>query len=142
MRLVEFANDIDNYDDVIEDEADARGDADLITTLEFLRAQSAGRHLVPRVRVDSLINMINMHNDESAFNNSALMNAFKTNDVVKNLIADIKDDESTGIKYVYLKPIADSTDELEGNDGDKDAVKSEPEKIVSKMADKAISNRS
>jgi len=139
MRLNEFAFD----EDIIEDEADARGDMDLITTLEFLRNQSAGKHLVPRVRVDSLINMINMHSDSETFSNSSLMNAFKTNEVVKNLIADIKEDESTGIKYVYLKPISDEDpDQLDGSTGDVEATKSEPEKIVSNMADKAIANRS
>ena len=139
MRLNEFAFD----EDIIEDEADARGDMDLITTLEFLRSQSAGKHLVPRVRVDSLINMINMHSDSETFSNSSLMNAFKTNEVVKNLIADIKEDESTGIKYVYLKPIGDEDpDQLDGSTGDAEATKTEPEKIVSNMADKAIANRS
>jgi len=93
------------------------------------------------VRVDSLINMINMHNETETFSNSDLMNAFKTNTVVKNLIADIKDDEKTGIKYVYLTPI-DGSDDLEGPSGDAETVKSEPEKIVSGMANKAIANRS
>ena len=137
MRLNEFVYD----EDIIEDEADARGDMDLITTLEFLRNQSAGKHLVPRVRVDSLINMINMHSDSETFSNSGLMNAFKTNEVVKNLIADIKDDETSGIKYVYLKP-TDESDQLDGSPGDAEAVKSEPEKVVSSMANKAIANRS
>jgi len=137
MRLNEFVYD----EDIIEDEADARGDMDLITTLEFLRNQSAGKHLVPRVRVDSLINMINMHSDTETFSNSSLMDAFKTNDAVKNLIADIKDDETSGIKYVYLKPL-NGDDGLEGAPDDADTVKSEPGKIVSKMADKAIANRS
>lgn len=135
MRLREFALD---GNDIIEDEAEARGDTDLITTLQFLKAQSAGKHLVPRVRVDSLINMINMHSDGAGFSNSALMDAFKTNDVVKNLIADIKDDESTGIKYVYLTSDEGSEDEM-GAEGD---TSSEPEKIVGKMANKAIANRS
>jgi hypothetical protein len=137
MRLNEFIYD----EDIIEDEADARGDMDLITTLEFLRSQSAGKHLVPRVRVDSLINMINMHSNTETFSNSSLMDAFKTNDAVKNLIADIKDDETSGIKYVYLKAL-NGDDGLEGAPDDADTVKSEPGKIVSKMADKAIANRS
>lgn len=135
MRLTEFAD-----SDIIEDEAEARGDTDLITTLQFLKAQSAGKHLVPRVRVDSLINMINMHSDGAGFSNSALLDAFKTNDVVKNLIADIKDDESTGIKYVYLT--SDDAAEDEMGTGGQGGVQSEPEKIVGKMATKAIANRS
>ncbi len=132
MRLFEFAP-----EDVIEDEAEARGDGDLITTLEFLRNQSAGKHLVPRVRVDSLINMINMHNDVD-YSNNDLMNAYKTNEVVKNLISDIKEDEKTGIKYVYLKNIDD--EEL-GNVGGEESGE-DSAKIVSGMADKAVANRS
>lgn len=131
MRLFEFA-----IEDVIEDEADARGDADLITTLEFLRNQSAGKHLVPRVRVDSLINMVNMHND-SDYSNNDLMNAYKSNEVIKNLIADIKDDEKTGIKYVYLKPV--DNEDLSGATGEEGEA--DKAGIVSKMADKAVANR-
>lgn len=135
MRLVEFAI----QDDIIEDEAESRGDGNLLTTLEYLRNQSAGKHLVPRVRVDSLINMINMHGDGADYSNNDLMNAYKTNEVVKNLIADIKEDEKTGIKYVYLKPIGgEDMGDVEGGKGNS----SEPEKIVSGMADKAIANRS
>lgn len=135
MRLVEFAIE----DDIIEDEAESRGDGNLLTTLEYLRNQSAGKHLVPRVRVDSLINMINMHGDGADYSNNDLMNAYKTNEVVKNLIADIKEDEKTGIKYVYLKPIGgEDMGDVEGGNGNS----SEPEKIVSGMADKAIANRS
>jgi hypothetical protein len=139
MRLNEFVYD----EDIVEDEAEARGDMDLITTLEFLRNQSAGKHLVPRVRVDSLINMINMHNGNETFSNPSLMNAFKSNEVVKNLIADIKDDESTGIKYVYLQPTeSDDPDQIDGSADGATAVKTEPEKVVSNMANKAIANRS
>lgn len=132
MRLFEFSP-----EDVIEDEAEARGDGDLITTLEFLRNQSAGKHLVPRVRVDSLINMVNMHN-EVDYSNNDLMNAYKTNEVVKNLIADIKEDEKTGIKYVYLQSIdGEDLGDVGGEEGAEDSAK-----IVSGMADKAIANRS
>jgi hypothetical protein len=139
MRLNEFVYD----EDIVEDEAEARGDIDLITTLEFLRNQSAGKHLVPRVRVDSLINMINMHNGNETFSNPSLMNAFKSNEVVKNLIADIKDDESTGIKYVYLQPTeSDDPDQIDGSADGANVVKTEPEKVVSSMANKAIANRS
>jgi hypothetical protein len=87
--------------------------------------------------------MINMHSDSETFSNSGLMNAFKTNEVVKNLIADIKDDENTGIKYVYLQPTdSDDPDQMDGSAGGANAVKTEPEKVVSSMANKAIANRS
>ena len=131
MRLFEFS-----AEDVIEDEAESRGDADLITTLEFLRNQSAGRHLVPRVRVDSLISMVGGQTGGD-YSHNDLMNAYKTNEVVKNLIADIKEDEKSGIKYVYLKGIDD--EELGNVGGDKGGDDSA--KIVSGMADKAVAAR-
>jgi hypothetical protein len=56
MRLNEFST--KEIDEVLEDDADSRGDANLITALEFLRNRSHDRHLVPKVRVDSLINMV------------------------------------------------------------------------------------
>jgi hypothetical protein len=140
MRLFEFSSD---YDDIIEDEADERGDADLLTTLSYLQAQAAGKHLVPRIRVDSLVNMINMHQHDEAvpFTAKSLEDAFKTNDHVKNFIANIKDDEKTGSKYVYLKRIDDGPEDSAG-DGLGGPSAGGPEKIVAKMADKAIANRS
>lgn len=141
MRLFEFTNE---FDDIIEDEADERGDADLLTTLSYLQSQSAGKHLVPRIRVDSLVNMINMHQSDEAvpFTAKSLEDAFKTNDQVKNFIANIKDDEKTGSKYVYLKRIDDGPEGGVGDDGLGGPSAGEPEKIVSKMADKAVANRS
>lgn len=139
MRLNEFAFD----EDIIEDEAEYRGDGDLLTTLYLLISQSAGKHLVPRVRVDSLINMVNMHGDPDSvpFTNKSLEDAFKTNKDVKNLIADIKDDEQTGIKYVYLNRLDEPADG-DGVPTSDEPSQSEPEKIVSGMADKAIAKRS
>ena len=42
MRLNEFSGKL--ADDIIEDEADTRGDANLITALEFLRNRSHDRY--------------------------------------------------------------------------------------------------
>ena len=135
MRLFEFTDDLDG---VIEDEADARGDAALLTTLEVLRNQSAGKHLVPRVQANTLINIVNNQGTDSSYTLKSLLDAYKTNEAVKNLIADIKDDDD-GVKYVYLQPI--DGEEL-GGDLEGSTTSSEPDKIVSKMADKAIANRS
>ena len=136
MRLVEFAPDI------IEDEAESRGDADLLTTLSYLQSQSQGKHLVPRVRVDSLVNMINMHQDDGAvpYTAKSLEDAYKTNSKVKNFIANIKEDEKTGTKYVYLVTNNPEDNMDAGETGSPNA--SGPEKIVSKMASKAAANRS
>lgn len=134
MRLNEFNG--DSYDDIIEDEADSRGDANLITALEFLRGRSQQKHLVPKVRVDSLIQMV-QNTGHKEFNLEALQGAFKTNDTVKGLIKDIKDDVN-GVKYVYLNGFDDSEDEALGSD----AAQSAPEKTVAGMANRALDKRS
>lgn len=137
MRLDEFSDKM--ADDIIEDEADARGDANLITALEFLRNRSHDRHLVPKVRVDSLIEMIK-NTGQQEFNLDSLLGAFKTNETVKNLIKDIKDDKH-GVKYVYLKTFTDD------NSDDSPTLASgsramNPEKTVDAMAQRALKNRS
>lgn len=137
MRIREFTKDFD--DSIIEDEADSRGDANLITALEFLRQRSHDSHLVPKVRVDSLINMIK-GTDQSEFNLDSLLGAFKTNETVKSLIKDIKDDEH-GVKYVYLKTFSDDkvddTPTLASG-----SAAANPEKTVDAMAQRALKNRS
>lgn len=136
MRIREFTKDFD--DSIIEDEADSRGDANLITALEFLRNRSHDSHLVPKVRVDSLINMIK-GTDQTEFNLDSLLGAFKTNETVKNLIKDIKDDEH-GVKYVYLKTFSDdSADDTATLAGGSSAMN--PEKTVDAMAQRALKNR-
>ena len=55
MRLREFTA---SHAAMIEDEADDRGDSNLIAALSFLQNRSANQHLVPKVRVDALINMV------------------------------------------------------------------------------------
>ncbi len=137
MRLQEFNSKL--VDDIIEDEADARGDANLITALEFLRNRSHDKHLVPKVRVDSLIGMVKGTGHEE-FNLDSLLGAFKTNESVKNLIKDIKDDEH-GVKYVYLKTFSDDAiDDAPTLASGSRAMN--PEKTVDAMASRALKNRS
>jgi len=137
MRIREFTKDFD--DSIIEDEADSRGDANLITALEFLRQRSHDSHLVPKVRVDSLINMIK-GTDQSEFNLDSLLGAFKTNETVKSLIKDIKDDEH-GVKYVYLKTFSDDKVDDAPTLASGSAA-ANPEKTVDAMAQRALKNRS
>ena len=139
MRWSEIINESD-MDDMIEDEADTRGDSVLLTTLEELRNRARG-HSVPRVRVDSLVNLVKRLPGGEMFNAEALESARKSNDAVKNLISDIKDDEN-GTKYVYLAPVDDSFGGEETGDASADAAgKTAPEKTVSSMANRALGNR-
>ena len=128
----------DYIDDMLEDEADGRGDANLLTTLEFLRNRAHDTHIQPRIRVDSLINLVQSSGEEQ-FNLENLLAAYKDNPDVKNLIKDIKDD-ATGVKYVYLKTFADDDDSDEF--GDAESVKTPPERTVDSMAKSALAKRS
>lgn len=140
MRIHEvILENFDQYiDEVLEDEADGRGDANLLTTLEFLRNRAHDTHIQPRIRVDSLINLV-QGTGEQQFNLENLLDAYKNNQDVKNQIKDIKDD-SNGVKYIYLEPFADDAD-LTDVDGT-DAPKSAPEKTVDSMAKSALAKRS
>lgn len=135
MRLYEFSN---TYEEIIEDEAESRGDSNLIAALSFLQNRSANQHLVPKVRADALINMVKNTGVEE-FNLESLMNAHKTNDAVKALIKDIKDDEN-GTKYIYLN--SKSEDSLEVEPGDMSAPRAPAEKVVGSMAKSALAKRS
>jgi hypothetical protein len=140
MRIREIiVENLDEYlDEVLEDEADGRGDANLITVLEFLRNRAHDTHIQPRIRVDSLINLI-QGSGEQQFTLENLLAAYKDNSVIKSLIKDIKDD-STGVKYVYLVPFAD--DQELGAIGDVNTPKTAPEQTVDSMAKSALAKRS
>ena len=101
MRLSEFIN-VDALDaEIIEDDAEDQGHTNLVTALEFLRHRSRDKMLQPKVRVDSLIEMVRNTGAET-FNLDSLTNAFKNNESVKGLIKDIKDDEGNSIQTFYF----------------------------------------
>lgn len=125
-------------DEVLEDEADGRGDANLLTTLEFLRNRAHDTHIQPRIRVDSLINLVQTQG-EAQFSLENLLDAYKGNPDIKNLIKDIKDD-SSGVKYVYLQPFQDDTD-LPTEIG-QEIPKTAPERTIDSMAKSALAKRS
>jgi hypothetical protein len=140
MRIREvIVESLDEYlDEVLEDEADGRGDANLLTTLEFLRNRAHDTHIQPRIRVDSLINLV-QKTGESQFNLENLLDAYKSNPDIKNLIKDVKDD-SSGVKYVYLEPFADDTDQPA--EIGQEIPRTAPERTVDSMAKSALAKRS
>jgi hypothetical protein len=140
MRVSEVIveNLIDQVDEVLEDEADGRGDANLLTLLEFLRNRAHDTHIQPRIRVDSLINLV-QGQGEIQFNLENLLDAYKSNPDIKNLIKDIKDD-SSGVKYVYLEPFQDDTD-MPVEIG-QEIPRTAPERTVDTMAKSALAKRS
>ena len=121
-------------DEVIEDEADTRGDSALITALEWLRHEATNSSAVtPRVKVDTVIERVRAIPGNESFNYAALEAANEHNDTVKSLIKDIKDDDKTGTKYIYLalpENTIDDSDPL----GAQGAPAGDSSKIVSKMA--------
>ncbi len=128
----------DIIDDVLEDESDGRGDVNLISTLEFLRNRAHDTHIQPKIRADSLINLVQT-SGEQAYTLDNLLDSFKDNQTVKSLIKSIKDDNN-GVKYVYLQPYADDTELSIDQDGA--PIRTPPEKTVDSMAKSALAKRS
>jgi hypothetical protein len=125
--------------EAIEDEADSRGDSALITALEWLRHEATESSAVtPRVKVDTVIDRVRAIPGNEAFNFAALEAAHKHNDTVKSLIKDIKDDDKTGAKYVYLSLPENTIDDSDPL-GAQGAPAGDPAKVVSKMAQRAAS---
>jgi hypothetical protein len=130
----------DALDEIIEDEANDPVISYLLEVLEALHDRSRDTHVIPRVRADSLINIVQLRHPQ--FNLDVLEKAKTNNEQVKSLIKDIKDD-NTGVKYVYLTPYADEQGGLEGeNEMGGEMPMTAPEKTVNSMAKSALSKRS
>lgn len=140
MRIRDIIESVDlsSVDDMLEDEADTRGDSNLISILDFLRNRAHDTHVQPKIRADSLIKLVQT-SGEQQFGLENLLDSFKNNQNVKGLIKGIKDN-SEGVKYVYLVPFADD-DFGDEESGDDEAVKTAPEKTVDAMAKSALSKR-
>jgi hypothetical protein len=140
MRFNEFASNLFEDDDLsayVEDDADHIAIDALINTLRELQ-YSSDHAAVPKISVEALINLVRTKPGAEAFTLDTLQNAKQHNEAVKNIVANIKDDEN-GTKYVFINPV--NTDvEVPGEDGA--AVQTAPEKTVSSMANRALSNRS
>lgn len=106
----------------------------LINTLETLRGRT------DQIRVDSLVNLIRKKPGSEMFNIDLLVDAYKNDDVVKNMVRDIKDDEH-GVKYVFLKSLETQDQPDIPDTSDNVRVGSSPEKTVSSMARRAIGRR-
>lgn len=137
MRAREFIQ--ESSGDIIEDEADVRGDDILASVLMDLRHEAHHKHDVPMIRVDSLINLVRGQPGGEMFSVENLLDAYKSNETIKNLIKDIKDNKD-GIKYAYLTTFAD---EPESGELDQAAGSmTNPEKTIDSMAKRALSKRS
>lgn len=137
MKIRDILESFELADEAIEDEADTRGDSALITALEWLRNEATQSSAVtPRVKVDTVIERVRAIPGNEAFNYAALEAANEHNEVVQSLIKDIKDDDKTGSKYIYLalpENQVDDTAPLDSATG----VPQDNAKVVSSMAKRA-----
>lgn len=150
MRISELV--VENViDDMLEDGSEDHENAALLTILNYLQNRAANSHKQPRIRADSLVNLVQAAGFPQ-FNYDTLVNIAKNNERVKSIIKDIKDvtvQSQDGkvalgqggelVKYVYIRPV-DVEDE--NIDGEADAApKTAPEKTVDSMAKRAAKAR-
>ena len=137
-----FESDFDYEEDSIEDEAESRGDAALITVLEWLRNEAAQSGAVtPRVKVDTIINRVKNIPGGEAFNFAALDAAYSSNDSVKSMIKSIKDDDKSGVKYVYLSSSESESEGAQAENEDDERQAAQNDKVVGGMAKRAAAKK-
>ena len=113
--------------------------ANLSSILELLRNRAVSLNQEPKIRVDSLVNMMRNQPGSEMFNVGTLLAAAKDSDAIKNLVKDIKPDANQ-IRYVYLQsPDMDSEYAI---DTDQANVAQDPTTTVDQMAKRAMNNRS
>ena len=138
-------------DDMLEDDVTDHENGALLTILSYLQNRAADTHKQPRIRADSLINLVQAAGFPQ-FNYQTLLNISKNNENAKSLIKDIKDvtvkskDNKVTlgqggelVKYVYINPV-DSND-LDLDSEQDSAPKTAPEKKVDSMAKRAAKAR-
>jgi len=150
MRISELV--VENViDDMLEDGSEDHENAALLTILNYLQNRAANSHKQPRIRADSLVNLVQAAGFPQ-FNFDTLVNITKNNERVKSIIKDIKDvtvQSQDGkvalgqggelVKYVYIRPV-DVEDENIDSEADA-APKTAPEKTVDSMAKRAAKAR-
>jgi hypothetical protein len=138
-------------DDMLEDGSEDHENAALLTILNYLQNRAANSHKQPRIRADSLVNLVQAAGFPQ-FNYDTLVNIAKNNERVKSIVKDIKDvtvQSQDGkvalgqggelVKYVYIRPV-DVDDENVDSEADA-APKTAPEKTVDSMAKRAAKAR-
>lgn len=109
--------------------------SNLVPVLIFLKNRSEDKELEPKLRTDSLIQMVK-NAGNSTFNYEALVAAHESDDAVKELIKSFNQDE------IILKSSLDQSDETYGDDSTEDGGDAEdPTETVASMAKRASSNR-
>lgn len=106
----------------------------LVTALELLRYRFKDKKLTPKIKTDSLINII--RNTDKMFDYDALVQAHETNPALQNLIKSFNREE------VILTPFGDEKDAAQPDDQvvSPDAAQQATD-VVSNMAKKAAKRR-
>jgi hypothetical protein len=109
--------------------------ANLLPVLMFLKKRSEDKGLSPKLRTDSLIQLVQNAGDNT-FSYEDLVAAYEDNDAVHDIIKDFNEDE------IIIKTTHDDTSELKHDADEQDKAPEDTEKIVSNMAKSAARNRS
>jgi hypothetical protein len=138
-------------DDMLEDGSEDHENAALLTILNYLQNRAANSHKQPRIRADSLVNLVQAAGFPQ-FNYDTLVNIAKNNERVKSIVKDIKDvtvQSQDGkvalgqggelVKYVYIRPVDVEDENIDSEQAD--APMTPPEKTVDSMAKRAAKAR-
>jgi len=119
----------------------------LLDALEEIRNRFRHTDQAPRIRIDSLVNMVRTRPGSEMFNVDTLKNLYDKKSAVKNIISKISGDEN-GFKYIYLNPSVSDTKTIDiGPETDSNEIGNvsggdQSVSTVSKMAKRAASKRS
>ena len=110
--------------------------ANLVPVLMFLKNRSEDKELAPKLRTDSLIQLVKNAGD-TTFNYEALVAAHESDEAVKELI------KSFNEKEILLKSELDQSHETHGDDSaeDSEGNAADPTETVGSMAKRAAKNR-
>jgi hypothetical protein len=138
MRAKEF---------ILEENNNGITDSNLLMALNSLRNRyTSAAEEEPKIRVDSLINMVRSMPGSEMFNAGSLVSAYDNDPALKNIIKDIKKDDS-GVRYIYLKSdefdddTLDTADDFNSGDEELDTEKLAAERTVDQMSKRALKKR-
>lgn len=124
MRAQEFIVEVESSSSILN----------LISTLEALRSTT------DQIRVDSLVNLVRKKPGSEMFNVDILVDSYKNNDTVKNMVDDIKSDDN-GVRYVYLKSLTNDEEVIDDLNKGSDSSGNTAVNTVSSMAKRAAKKR-
>jgi hypothetical protein len=130
MRISEIINEDMSAEEQLGSQATLS--ANLLPVLMFLKKRSEDKGLSPKLRTDSLIQLVQNAGD-TTFSYGDLVAAHESDDAVKEIIGSFNEDEIT------LK--SDSDEAEQGGDHEGEGREKDPTEVVHGMAKKASQNR-